>query len=34
MIFAAAKRSSHLMHPGDKEILAKIFGVKKLPMQL
>jgi len=31
MVFAGAERFSHLMHLGDKEVLAKIFGVKRVP---
>ena len=31
MIFAGAERFSHLIYLGNKEVLAKIFGVKRLP---
>lgn len=31
MIFAGADRFSHLIYLGNKEVLAKIFGVKRLP---
>lgn len=31
MIFAGAERFSHLVYLGNKDILAKIFGAKKLP---
>jgi len=31
MIFAGAERFSHLVYLGNKEVLAKIFGVKRLP---
>jgi hypothetical protein len=31
MIFAGAERFSHLVYLGDKEVLAKVFGVRRLP---
>ncbi len=31
MIFAGAERFSHLVYLGNKEVLARIFGVKRLP---
>ena len=31
MIFAGAERFSHLVYLGNMEVLAKIFGVKRLP---
>jgi hypothetical protein len=31
MIFAGAERFSHLLYLGNKEILAQLFGVKRLP---
>jgi hypothetical protein len=31
MIFAGAERFSHLIYLGNKDVLAKIFGVKRLP---
>jgi len=31
MIFAGAERFSHLVYLGNKEVLAKMFGVKRLP---
>jgi hypothetical protein len=31
MVFAGAERFSHLVYLGNKEVLAKIFGVKRLP---
>jgi len=31
MVYAGAERFSHLAYLGNKEVLAKIFGVKKLP---
>ena len=31
MIFAGAERFSHLAYLGNKEVLAQIFGVKRLP---
>jgi len=31
MIFAGAERFSHLMYLGNKDVLARIFGVRKLP---
>ena len=31
MIFAGAERFSHLVYLGNKEVLAQIFGVKRLP---
>jgi hypothetical protein len=31
MVYAGAKRFSHLIYLGNKEVLAKMFGVKRLP---
>jgi hypothetical protein len=31
MIFAGAERFSHLMYLGDKDVLARMFGVRRLP---
>ena len=31
MVFAGAERFSHLIYLGNKDVLAKIFGVKRLP---
>ncbi len=31
MVFAGAERFSHLVYLGNKEVLAKIFGIKRLP---
>jgi hypothetical protein len=31
MVYAGAERFSHLMYLGNKEVLAKMFGVKRLP---
>jgi len=31
MIFAGAERFSHLMDPGNKDVLARVFGVRRLP---
>ncbi len=31
MVFTGADRFSHLVYLGNKEVLAKLFGVKRLP---
>ena len=31
MVFAGAERFSHPVYPGNKEVLARMFGVKRLP---
>jgi len=31
MVYAGAERFSHIMYLGNKEVLAKVFGVKRLP---
>ena len=31
MVYAGAERFSHLVYLGNKEVLAKMFGVKRLP---
>jgi hypothetical protein len=31
MVFAGAERFSHLMYLGSKDVLARMFGVKRLP---